>query len=70
MAMQEVLIVRIDTTHAATSVSPYQAMNSRTIRKTRLHIICLGRTKPTGFNQRDEQYKAKMKNNAPAKVPS
>ena len=73
MAVQEMLIAYRDTPHPATNVSPYQAMHNRSIR-TKLNYTPPVKEKPIRqdqlINQRDEQYKEKMKNNNTAKAHS
>ena len=73
MAIQEMLMAYRDTPHPATGVSPYQAMNGRTIR-TKLDYTPPIQEKPSRqdqlINRRDDQYKANMSNKTPAKEHS
>ena len=70
MPIQEMLMAYRDTPHPATGVSPYQAMNGRTIR-TKLYYTPPIQEKPNRqdqlINRRDDQYKANMSNKIPAK---
>eukprot|EP00795_Rhopilema_esculentum_P013859 gene13859-4804_t len=59
IATQDMLIAYRSTPHPATGVSPYEAMNSRTIRTINDEP---NRQGPL-TNERDERYKARMNNN-------